>query len=137
MALNRLFDQIDKARDIAHWRAAFGEPQVAGDHTLIPVARVGYTFGLGFGHGTSHGSGSADEDGPSPEGESGPSSEGEGGGAGGGASSHPLGAIVITPEEVYFEETVDANRVVVAAIALAGLIAVQLFATLRAIFGRG
>jgi uncharacterized spore protein YtfJ len=124
MALNRLFDQIEKARETAHWRAAFGEPQIAGDHTLIPVARVGYTFGLGFGQGTG------------PTGEEGPAPEGEGGGAGGGASVRPLGTIVVTPDEVYFEESVDATRIALAAIGLAGLVTLQLLATLRAIFGR-
>ena len=123
--LNRLFDQIEKARDTAQWQAAFGQPQVAGDRTLIPVARVGYTFGLGFGQG----SGSAGESEPAPG--------GEGGGVGGGASANPLGAIVVTPEAVFFEETVDANRVALAGIALGALVTVQLFATLRAIFGRG
>jgi uncharacterized spore protein YtfJ len=124
MALNRLFEQIETARETAHWRAAFGEPQVVGDHTLIPVARVGYTFGLGFGQGSG------------PAGEEGPAETGEGGGAGGGASAQPLGTIVVTPEQVYFEESVDASRIALAAIGLAALIAVQLFKTLRAIFGR-
>jgi uncharacterized spore protein YtfJ len=124
MVLNRLFDQVEKARETANWRAAFGEPQVAGDRTVIPVARVGYTFGLGFGQGT----GPADEETPAPT--------GEGGGAGGGASARPLGTLVITPEEVYFEESVDATRVALAGIAMAALAAVQLFKTLRVIFGR-
>jgi len=124
MALNRLFDQVEKARETAQWRAAFGEPQAVGDRTVIPVARVGYTFGLGFGQGTGPG----DEEVPAPT--------GEGGGAGGGASARPLGTLVITPEEVYFEETVDATRVALAGIALATLSSFQLFKTLRAIFGR-
>lgn len=124
MVLNRLFDHVEKTRETANWSAAFGEPQVADDRTLIPVASVGYTFGLGFGQGT----GPADEKVPAPT--------GEGGGAGGGASARPLGTVVITPEQVYFEETVDATRVALAGIALAALMAIQLFKTLRAIFGR-
>ncbi len=124
MALNRLFDQVEKARETAQWRAAFGEPQVVGDRTVIPVARVGYTFGLGFGQGTDP----AEEEAPAPT--------GEGGGAGVGASARPVGTLVITPEEVYFEETVDATRVALAGIALAALSSFQLFKTLRAIFGR-
>lgn len=141
MPLNRLFDQIERARETAHWQSVFGEPQAAGDRTLIPVARVSYTFGLGFGQG----SGAAGmEDltpegaaGPSAGGEGGPPPRGEGGGVGGGASARPLGAIVITPDKVYFEETVDATKIAVAGIALAALVASQLFTTLRAIFGRG
>lgn len=124
MALNRLFDQVEKARETAQWSAAFGEPQVVGDRTVIPVARVGYTFGLGFGQGT----GPADEEAPAPT--------GEGGGAGGGASARPLGTLVITPEKVYFEETEDTTRIALAGIALAALSSIQLFKTLRAIFGR-
>jgi uncharacterized spore protein YtfJ len=124
MVLNRLFDQVETARETAHWRAAFGEPQIVGDRTLIPVASVGYTFGLGFGQGT----GPADEDAPAPT--------GEGGGAGGGASARPLGTLVITPDKIYFEETEDATRIALAGIVLAALMGFQLFKTLRAIFGR-
>ena len=50
MPLNRLFDAVERVRDTAQWRAAFGEPQVFEDRTVIPVAQVGYGFGLGFGH---------------------------------------------------------------------------------------
>jgi len=34
--------------------AAFGDPQVVGDKTVIPVAKVGYGFGLGFGQGPAN-----------------------------------------------------------------------------------
>ena len=50
MPLNRLFDAIERVRDSAQWRAAFGEPLVLEGKTVIPVAQVGYGFGLGFGH---------------------------------------------------------------------------------------
>lgn len=124
MSLNRLFDAIQEARETANWRAAFGEPQVIEDKTIIPVARVSYRFGLGFGHGT----GPAEVEGePSPEGE---------GVGGGGASTKPLGALVITPEQVYFEETIDVDQISVAGMLLGGLFVFQLTRTLRAIFGR-
>ncbi len=99
MSLNQLFETIEKARETAHWRAAFGEPHVVEGRTLIPVARVSYGFGLGFGSGT----GPAEQEGE-------PAPGGEGGGAGGGASAKPLGVIVVTPEAVYFEETTDEAR---------------------------
>jgi uncharacterized spore protein YtfJ len=124
MSLNRLFDAIDKARDTAQWRAAFGEPLAFEDKTVIPVAQVGYGFGLGFGHPREI-----------PEDEAVLAAEGQGG-VGGGALSRPLGAIVITEDDVYFEETVDANKVSLAGIFLAGVIVVQVAATLRAIFSR-
>lgn len=125
MSLNKLFDCVEEARETAHWRAAFGEPQVFEDRTLIPVARVRYGFGLGFGSGT----------GPvETEGE--PAPGGEGGGGGGSASAQPLGAIVVTPERIYFEETTDESKIALAGIALAALFVHQLFKTLRAIFGK-
>ena len=125
MSLNKLFDTVEEARATANWRAAFGEPQVVEDKTIIPVARVSYGFGLGFGRGAA----------PSEEEEQ-PPSEGEGGGGGGGSSAKPLGAIVVTPERVYFKETVDAGKIAMAGVAVGGFFILQLAMTLRAIFGR-
>jgi len=48
MSLNRLFDVIQQIKEAADVRAAFGEPQVLEDKTIIPVARVSYGMGLGF-----------------------------------------------------------------------------------------
>jgi uncharacterized spore protein YtfJ len=125
MSLNKLFDTIEETRETANWKAAFGEPQVFEDKTIIPVARVGYGFGLGFGSGTGQ-----------PEAEGEPVPEGEGGGGGGGAWTKPLGAIVVTPEEVYFEETLDVGKISLAAFVMGGFFIFQLGKTLRAIFGR-
>jgi uncharacterized spore protein YtfJ len=125
MSLNKLFDCVEEARETAHWRAAFGEPQVFEDRTLIPVARVSYGFGLGFGSG----SGPVEEEGE-------PAPSGEGGGGGGNASARPLGAMVITPERIYFEETADESKIALAGIALGALTVYQFFKTLRAIFGK-
>jgi len=124
MPLNRLFDAVERVRDTAHWRAAFGEPQVFEDRTVIPVAQVGYGFGLGFGHPAEI-----------PEDEEALAAEGQGG-VGGGAMSRPLGAIVVDDDGVYFEEAVDANKIALAGILLAGVIVVQAAATLRALLSR-
>ena len=125
MSLNRIFETIEQARDTANWRTAFGEPQVVEGKTIIPVARVRYGFGFGFGSGA----GEAEEEGDPPV-------EGEGGGGGGAAAAKPLGAIVVTPDCVYFEETMDVAKVSIAGILLAGLFIVQVTKTLRALFGR-
>ena len=125
MSLNRLFDAVEQARDTAHWQAAFGEPHVEEDRTIIPVAQVSYGFGLGFGSGS----------GPSSD-EGEPSGEGEGGGGGGGASAKPLGAIVVTPECVYFEEVRDDGKIELFGIALVAFSVFQIAKTLRLIFGR-
>jgi len=125
MSLDKLFAVVEGFKDAAHWRAAFGEPQVVGDKTLIPVAKVGYGFGLGFGQGPGQ---------PEEEGKQAPG--GEGGGGGGTAASKPLGVIVVTPEEVYFEETADESRIAIAGIMMGALIVWQFAKTLRAIFGK-
>jgi uncharacterized spore protein YtfJ len=125
MSLNQLFDAVEKARETAQWRAAFGEPQVFEDKTVIPVARVGYTFGMGFGSGTGP-QGEADQ----------PALGGEGGGGGVGASAKPLGVIVVTPERVYFQETEDSSKIALAGIGMAALLILQLGKTLRTLFGR-
>jgi uncharacterized spore protein YtfJ len=125
MPLNKIFDTIEETREHARWDAAFGEPQVVEGKTLIPVAKVGYAFGLGFGQGT----GPVEE-----EGEEGPAGEGAGGG--GGASAKPMGAIVVEPERVYFQEAMDEGKVALAGIVLAGWIVLQLGLTVRALFGR-
>jgi uncharacterized spore protein YtfJ len=120
-----MFAAVEGFRDAAHWRAAFGEPQVVGDKTLIPVAKVGYGYGLGFGQGA----GEPGEEGKQAE-------AGEGGGGGGTAAAKPLGVIVVTPEEVYFEETADESRIALAGILVGALFIWQFAKTLRAIFGK-
>lgn len=126
MSLNRLFDMVERSRETSQWRAAFGEPQVFEDKTVIPVARVGYAFGLGFGTGTGP---SAGEDEPAPG--------GEGAGGGGTSSAKPLGVIVITPERVCFEPVRDDGKIAVVALGMVALNVWQVGKTLRAIFGRG
>ena len=126
MSLNKMFDSIEQAREAANWSAAFGEPQVYDDKTIIPVAQVSYGFGLGFGRG-----------GPAPqEGDAEPESEGEGGGGGSGASTKPYGVIVVTPEQVYFEEVEDSSKVAVLGMAMVAFGIFQISKTLRVIFGR-
>ncbi len=122
MSLNKLFDTIEQVRESAHWRAAFGEPQVVEDKTLIPVAQVSYGFGLVLRSGT----------GPSEEGGE-PAATGEGGG--GGASARPLGAIVVTPESVYFEQVRDEGKIALSAFVMVAFCTLQIAKTLRAIFG--
>jgi len=123
MNLNKLFDVVEKTREAADWRTAFGEPQKVEGRTIIPVANVGYGFGLGFGQGDVP---------PEAEAEEVPG----GGGAGGGASAKPLGVIVVTPEGVTFEETVDATRIAIAAFLMGAFSVYQVTRTLRAIWGQ-
>jgi uncharacterized spore protein YtfJ len=125
MSLNKLFDSIEQARDAANWRSAFGEPQVVEGRTIIPVAQVGYGFGLGFGSG-----------GPAPEDEDTPTAGGEGGGGGGGASAKPCGVIVVTPDDVYFEEARDDSKIAILGMVLSAFLVFQIASTLRVILRR-
>jgi uncharacterized spore protein YtfJ len=122
MSLNKLFEMVDKARDTAQWQAAFGEAQVIGDKTLIPVAQASYGFGLGFGSAGEP----AEEQGEPPA----------GGGGGGGGSAKPLGVIVVTPEGVCFEEVSDSTKIALSGVALVAFCAYQFAKTLRVISGR-
>jgi uncharacterized spore protein YtfJ len=59
-------------------RTIYGDPVVAGDRTVIPVARIRYGFGGGGGtHKGEEGTG--------------------GGGGGGGVMAHPAGVVEISP----------------------------------------
>ena len=125
MSIDKLFDSIEQAREAANWQAAFGEPQVIDDKTIIPVAQVSYGFGLGFGRG-----------GQEPEEDGELESGGEGGGGGGGASAKPYGVIVVTPDNVYFEEVEDSSKIAVMGIVMVAFSIFQVSKTLRVIFGR-
>lgn len=127
MSLNRVFELIEETREMANWKAAFGEPRQVGDKTIIPVAQVTYGFGLGFGQGAPP---------AQAEGASEPAAQGEGGGGGGGASSRPLGAIVVTGDEVLFESIQDEGKIALAGLVVGALALWELGKTLRVLFGR-
>jgi uncharacterized spore protein YtfJ len=71
----------------ANAKSVFGEPIQSGDKTVVPVAKVAYGFGGGFGSGKDGGH---------------PDREGEGGGGGGGVRAFPAGALEITSTATRF-----------------------------------
>lgn len=89
--------------------ACFGTPVEKDGHTLIPVARVSFGYGLGFGGGTSS---SGDTIGDDPAKEEG----GSGGGGGGGGSSTPVAVIDISDRGVSIEPIEDKTRLQMAGI---------------------
>jgi len=103
-SVNRLFDQFEKLNQSASWKSAFGEPQIRGDTTIIPVAAVSY--GLGMGMGTS-GAEEGEDEGDQGAG-------GAGGGGGGGSTSRPVAIIEITPEETVIRPIIDYGKLAVA-----------------------
>jgi uncharacterized spore protein YtfJ len=99
---------LDRARDALSVRASVGEPVQADGVVVIPVAKV-----RGGGGG-----------GASPEGSKNP---GQGGGFG--ATSTPVGALVIKDGSVSWRPTVDVNRIILGA----QIVAVVALLTVRAI----
>ena len=79
-------------------KAIYGEPVTVGDRTIIPVARVRYGFGGGFGKGRK------DE-------------PGEGGGGGGGFFGAPAGYIEITQGGTRFVAIGQRRKMAVALLA--------------------
>lgn len=105
-----LRDLSERLATSASVRAVFGEPVTAGERTVVPVAKVCYTFGAGGGRRRQ---------------------EHEGGGGGGGASvaAWPAGALEVTPAGTRFLAyhsarllglALGAGFVLGAAVALAG-----------------
>lgn len=100
---------IEAVRDHAGVETAFGEPIEREGRTVVPVARMAYGFGGGFGEGDQV----TDEDEGTVE------SGGSGGGGGGGAMTRPLGVIEVTDHETRFVPLGDRRRsLVVAGLAL-------------------
>lgn len=76
--------------------SVFGEPIREPGRTVVPVARVAYGFGGGFGSGQGPRRHADQADGGADWG------HGEGGGGGGGVRAYPAGALEITEEGTRF-----------------------------------
>lgn len=84
----------DKLQRSATVKAIYGDPIEAGGRTVIPVARISYGLGGGFGTGSAnHGKKQNAEQ---------PAGHGEGGGGGGGVTVTPLGIVEITQERTRY-----------------------------------
>jgi len=93
-------------------KQVFGEPIERGGKTIIPVARVQYGFGGGYGGGEQEG---AEVNRPLAGGV---------GGGGGGAKAKPAGALEITDAGTRFIRFIDPVDIVKACVG--GLVAVML-----------
>ena len=87
MAGNEMLEKLAESLGAkASVTSVFGEPVQSEGKTVIPVAKVSYAFGGGFGKG------------PTKDG----ILKGEGGGGGGGLRAYPAGALEITPGSTRF-----------------------------------
>jgi uncharacterized spore protein YtfJ len=78
----------------AQVKSVFGEPIVAGDKTIIPVAKIAYGFGGGTGSGGLEIK----------------TARGEGGGGGGGVGAFPVGVFEVGPQGTRFVAISDKKK---------------------------
>lgn len=101
----RFFEQLAKRLGAsATVKVVYGDPVEAQGKTVIPVARVAYGFGAGWGAGRV----------PAPGGEAG-GQVGSGTGGGGGVKVDPIGFVEVTGDTTRFVP-IQENRFVLAAL---------------------
>lgn len=89
----------EKLGSTATVKAVYGEPIQVNGKTVVPIAKVAYGFGGGFGSGHDKQGASGDS---AVEGR-----HGEGGGGGGGVRAFPAGALEITDQGTRFVPFTD------------------------------
>jgi uncharacterized spore protein YtfJ len=102
MSVTQIEAIVERLTRSANARSVFGDPIERGDRTVVPVARVGYGFGGGYGRSGSTDESAADEQGEGGAGQGGEGGAGQGGGGGGGSLARPVGALEITDERTRF-----------------------------------
>jgi len=88
----RLSSVVERIQEHASVTAVYGDPIEHGRKTVVPVARVAYGFGGGYGSQAQEGTQAENEGGQG----------GEGSGMGGGVSASPSGVVEITEDETRF-----------------------------------
>ncbi|MDY6874610.1 MAG: spore germination protein GerW family protein [Chloroflexota bacterium] len=122
--IQTLLDSFADLRKKANVTTCFGKPVTAEGHTVIPVAEVGYGFGMGFGQGSATEEQAAEEE------------TGGGGGGGGGVKARPLAVVEVTPDGTLVKPVIDEQKVALAGVILAGWAIFCLARALVKIFGQ-
>lgn len=86
---------LERLRESASVERVFGDPVESHGKTVVPVARIAYGVGGGFG---------------SEPAEDGADDQAEGGGVGGGVSARPVGALEITDTGTRFVRASDRRK---------------------------
>ncbi len=107
--------------------SCFGAPIERDGHTLIPVARINFGLGMGFGGG------SAPADVPGDLSVNGAGGESGGGGGGGGGSATPVAVIDICGDDVIVKPVNDTTRIALGSYALVAWLGFWLFLTVRTV----
>ena len=124
--VKRLLDAFDAMRNEADVNACFGEPVEVDGRTVIPIAKVGYGFGIGTGR-----TGPSEADQSQVAAELGPA----GGGGGGGATSAPIGYIEVRDGKTRVEPVLDQQRVAIVSMLVGAWSVFWLSRALTAILG--
>jgi uncharacterized spore protein YtfJ len=136
--IQTLLDTIADLRDRANASAVFSTPVAVEGRTVIPVAKIGYAFGLAGGHIRA----AEEETTDSPAHEAAGETADEGkrdtkGSTGlGGVRVHPMAVIEVTPEGIRVEPIVDEQKLSLAGAMLAGWSIFWLARALIRIFGQ-
>ena len=107
--LDRLATVLEPLHGSASVTSVYGDPIEANGRTIVPVAKIAYGFGGGYG--------SNPENSPDDQ----PTRDNEGVGFGGGVSAKPVGVVEITDDETRFVRPTSTPRRV--AVLLACLLA--------------
>ena len=120
--------RIGTIQDEVGASVCFGTPIEKDGHTIVPVARVSFGYGLGFGGGSGGKTAPGDFGSEPQEG-----GEGGGGGGGGGGSSTPVAIIDIAGDDLKVTPMVDTTRIVLSSFFFLGWLAFWLFLTVRTV----
>jgi uncharacterized spore protein YtfJ len=120
--------RIGTIQDEVGASACFGAPVERDGHTIIPVARVSFGYGMGFGGGSGGKGVPGDFSDAQTEG-----GEGGGGGGGGGGSSTPVAIIDITDNDVRISPINDSTRIALSGTMFAAWAVFWLMLTIRTI----
>jgi uncharacterized spore protein YtfJ len=136
--LQTLLDTVADLRDRATVNAVFSAPVTVQGRTVIPVAKIGYAFGLAGGHIGEAEQETTDTLTDEATGEA--MDEGKGDTKGstglGGVRAHPMAIIEVTPEGIRVEPIVDEQKLSLAGAMLAGWSVFWLARALTKIFGQ-
>jgi uncharacterized spore protein YtfJ len=113
---DEIMNRIGKGLDT---HTVFGEPQQVDGSAIIPVAKIRYGGGGGFG-------GAEGEPSERKPGARGPAGAGEGMGMGFGVSAEPLGVVQVTHGSVEWIPIVDRSRLAMVWSIVTGLVLVML-----------
>lgn len=117
-----LLDALADLPEKANVNAVFGDPVTIEGRTVIPLARVGYAFGMGVGGTTGADEAAAADEAAGAEeaaageaAESVPEKAADGVGGCGGVLAHPLAVVEVTPEGTWVKPVVDEQKLALAA----------------------